>query len=98
MKSITPTSRASYPHWSSKPQSNMLHERSPHVTSLTERFRIGHEQITQSHLEDLVSRHKAAVEAGVGASPKPTHFEVTTALALKHFEEQEVGRGSAMTG
>jgi folylpolyglutamate synthase/dihydropteroate synthase len=66
--------------------------RSPHVASFNERIAINGAPIAPSALDGLVGRHRAAIEEAQGEEGGAlTHFEVTTALAYKHFQEQEVG-------
>jgi dihydrofolate synthase/folylpolyglutamate synthase len=74
---------------------NMLHSAgqhvgtyaSPHVFQLTERIRVGREDVDQDAFADLAQRvMDQADDAGIEA----TFFETLTAMAFLHFAEQDV--------
>jgi dihydrofolate synthase/folylpolyglutamate synthase len=63
---------------------------SPHLITFRERIRVNGEMIS----EDAVANGSTAIRKLVaGWEPHPTFFEVTTALALKHFSDP-AGRGA----
>lgn len=68
---------------------------SPHITSLHERISIGGAPISDAAFDALVARHGPAIEAAAereaAAGQALSHFEIVTALAFKHFQEQQVG-------
>jgi dihydrofolate synthase/folylpolyglutamate synthase len=60
---------------------------SPHLVTFRERIRVNGEMIS----EDAVASGLAAIRDLVADwNPHPTFFEVTTALALKHFAETKI--------
>ncbi len=59
---------------------------SPHLYSLTERFRVGTRQIEQDELVKQITHMKSFVERGYELS----YFEYTTAIAFQWFKEQGV--------
>ncbi|GAA4464672.1 bifunctional folylpolyglutamate synthase/dihydrofolate synthase [Novipirellula rosea] len=77
---------------------------SPHLNELEERFQINHVPCTANEIVSLVERIRSVVEemdqeAGSG----PTFFELTTAMAMLHFQSQacdavilEVGLGGRL--
>ncbi|EMI17201.1 folylpolyglutamate synthase/dihydrofolate synthase [Rhodopirellula maiorica SM1] len=77
---------------------------SPHLNDLEERFRIDHVPCSANEIVSLVDRIRSVVEemdreAGSG----PTFFELTTAMAMLHFQSQacdaiilEVGLGGRL--
>lgn len=58
---------------------------SPHLSSVRERFRIGHEFISEQQFAELGSRIRAVLDGD-----PITYFEFTTALSMMWFAEQEV--------
>ena len=70
---------------------------SPHITALNERISVCGTPISDAAFDDLVARHGPAIEAAVereaAAGQALSHFEIVTALAFKHFQEQQVGLG-----
>jgi dihydrofolate synthase/folylpolyglutamate synthase len=65
---------------------------SPHLVSFCERFQINGVPTEEADVVRLVERLRPVMEA-VAADPEfraPTFFEVVTALALLHFQEQRV--------
>ncbi len=68
---------------------------SPHLSRLEERFQINQQPCTARELVQLVSEMRPLVErldrqAAAGASPGPTFFEITTAMAFLHFARSDV--------
>ena len=70
---------------------------SPHMDSIEERFVINSEPCTADDLVALVDRLRPVVQAmdrqAHGATdhdPRPTYFELTTAMALMHFADRKV--------
>lgn len=62
------------------------------MASFNERIAVNGWPISTAALNDLVKRHRPAIEAVHREEGEAlTHFEVTTALAYTHFTEQEVG-------
>jgi dihydrofolate synthase/folylpolyglutamate synthase len=60
---------------------------SPHLVTFRERIRVNGEMIS----EDAVTRGLTAIRDLVADwNPHPTFFEVTTALALKHFADAQI--------
>ena len=62
---------------------------SPHVSSFRERAQVNGELISEARVAALLAEIFAAMDAG----PEPvraTFFEITTALALRHFAESGV--------
>lgn len=70
---------------------------SPHITALNERISVGGTPISDAAFDALVARHGPAIEAAAereaAAGQALSHFEIVTALAFKHFQEQQVGVG-----
>ena len=65
---------------------------SPHVAAFNERIAVNGLPIATPALEDLIDRHRHRIEAAQSEEAGAlTHFEVVTALAYKHFQEEEVG-------
>lgn len=72
---------------------------SPHITTLHERITVNGASIPEEVLEGLVERYGSAVQAQqTQQGGKLTHFEVLTALALKHFQEESVDVAVVETG
>jgi dihydrofolate synthase/folylpolyglutamate synthase len=68
---------------------------SPHLVTFRERIRVNGEVIS----EDAVTRGLTAIRDLVtNWNPHPTFFEVTTALALKHFSEAKIDVAILETG
>ena len=65
---------------------------SPHLSSFTERITINGERIQPEVVVDIVEGMKSIIDEMVENSElrHPTFFEVITAIAFKHFSEQEV--------
>lgn len=71
----------------------------PHLWEYRERIRIGDELVPPDRLARLVQQTAPAVE--IGASNlwgKPTYFEVSVALALQYFVEEDVDRAVLEVG
>lgn len=65
---------------------------SPHIRSFHERIAVGGVPIPPADLDALVTRHAGAIEAAARREAGAlSHFEIVTALAYKHFQEQQVG-------
>ena len=66
---------------------------SPHVVTLRERISVGTEPVSIEDFDDLVRQQEQTLLQcrGQGGSAL-SHFEVMTALAYKHFQQQEVSR------
>jgi dihydrofolate synthase/folylpolyglutamate synthase len=65
---------------------------SPHLSSFTERITINGERIQPEVVVDIIEGMKSIIDEMV-ENPElrhPTFFEVITAIAFKHFSEQEV--------
>ena len=63
---------------------------SPHLIDLEERFQVDGQPCSQSQLVDLVADVEPAVELiGRESDVQPSFFELTTCLALKHFDKSE---------
>lgn len=60
---------------------------SPHLISFNERIRVNGENIPDAARDRLINHLRSTVE---GRDPMPTFFELTLALALLYFAEQEV--------
>lgn len=60
---------------------------SPHLVTFRERVRVDGEMIGET---EVAARLTAIREIGEGWEPAPTFFEITTALALAHFQAAEV--------
>ncbi|GAA5510211.1 folylpolyglutamate synthase/dihydrofolate synthase family protein [Novipirellula caenicola] len=77
---------------------------SPHLNQLEERFRINHVPCTANEIVGLVDRIRGVVEEmDREPGPGPTFFELTTAMAMLHFQSQacdaiilEVGLGGRL--
>lgn len=64
---------------------------SPHLVSLHERIAVGGSPIAPAALDALVAAHGPAVEAAAAAEGGAlSHFEILTALAFRHFADEEV--------
>jgi dihydrofolate synthase/folylpolyglutamate synthase len=68
---------------------------SPHLIDLRERIQINGEMIPQSDLARLIRMAEPIVEK---IKPRPTYFDVMTAVAFKYFAEQEVDIAVVETG
>ena len=65
--------------------------RSPHLLSLRERIAINGRPITAEDFDGLVGRGLEAARASPDVAPgRVSHFEMMTALALRHFQQQQV--------
>jgi dihydrofolate synthase/folylpolyglutamate synthase len=60
---------------------------SPHLITFRERIRINGEMISEKEVADGVTTIRNLV---VSWDPHPTFFEITTALALKHFADAKI--------
>jgi len=58
---------------------------SPHLKDFRERIRINGEMISEDNVINFIEHHKSTIE-----EIEPSFFEITTALALLYFSEQEV--------
>ncbi len=58
---------------------------SPHLVRFTERFRINRKEIPQEKATEIITRLKRVIDP----DHPPTFFEVTTAMALVYFAEEE---------
>ncbi|KAL4858271.1 Dihydrofolate synthetase [Chlorella vulgaris] len=64
---------------------------SPHIQSFNERIAVGGSPISAAALDALVAAHGDTVEAAHSREAGAlSHFEIVTALAFKHFQEQQV--------
>lgn len=73
--------------------------RSPHITTLHERISINGAPIPPSAFDDLISRHKHTIESEQQKQQgRLSHFEILTALAFKHFQEENVDIAVVETG
>ncbi len=74
---------------------------SPHLVNVTERFRLGEEEITQAELLDLVNRFKDTVDAynrKYKKEMRPTFFETTLVMAWIWFRERKADLMVVETG
>lgn len=74
---------------------------SPHLISITERVRVGGENIIEARFADLATRVRAVAEDLVVAGELetvPTYFEQVTAIALLSFAEAKVELAILETG
>lgn len=62
---------------------------SPHLHSLEERFRVNGSPCTPDQLISLVDRVKSAADHVERTSGAPSFFELTTAMALLHFDSSQ---------
>ncbi|MBR1520224.1 MAG: bifunctional folylpolyglutamate synthase/dihydrofolate synthase [Bacteroidaceae bacterium] len=58
---------------------------SPHLVDFRERIRVNDEMVSEQYVIDFVEQHRSFFEP-----LHPSFFELTTAMAFKHFAEQEV--------
>jgi dihydrofolate synthase/folylpolyglutamate synthase len=63
---------------------------SPHLSSYTERIVIDGERISEKEIISMFELLKPIVEELVAKNNHPTFFEVTTAMAFKHFADKKV--------
>ena len=68
---------------------------SPHLVDVRERIQINGEMISQAEFARLVKVAEPIVER---MKPRPTYFDVLTAVAFKYFAEQEVDIAVVETG
>lgn len=66
---------------------------SPHLVDFRERIRVNGKMIAKQRVVDFVEKERAFFEP-----LRPSFFELTTALAFKYFEEQEVDVAVIETG
>ena len=59
---------------------------SPHLVSFRERIRLGPNQIPEEHVAEWLTKIRGIIE---GWEHTPTFFEITTALALAWFQQQD---------
>lgn len=64
---------------------------SPHLLTLRERISIDGRPIASTDFDGLASAGVSAAQAALGDNySNVTHFEMVTALALRHFQQQKV--------
>lgn len=64
---------------------------SPHITSVTERIQVNSSNISNADFQQLVPQiAKELQQSLLGGKSKVTHFELLTALAFQHFNNQQV--------
>jgi dihydrofolate synthase/folylpolyglutamate synthase len=68
---------------------------SPHLVTFRERIRINGEMISETAVADGLTMIRALI---ADWEPHPTFFEVTTALALKHFRDAKIDVAILETG
>jgi dihydrofolate synthase/folylpolyglutamate synthase len=68
---------------------------SPHLVTFRERIRVNGEMISEDAVADGLTRIRDLIAEW---DPHPTFFEVTTALALKHFDEAKIAIAILETG
>ncbi|HSU68506.1 MAG TPA: folylpolyglutamate synthase/dihydrofolate synthase family protein [Tepidisphaeraceae bacterium] len=68
---------------------------SPHLTDVRERIQINGEMIPQSDFGRIVRVAEPMIER---MKPRPTYFDVLTAVAFKYFAEQEIDIAVIETG
>lgn len=61
---------------------------SPHILAINERFQINHEQITDDEFAKYMKKIKDVLI--VNEDLKPTYFEITVALGMLYFKENNV--------
>lgn len=67
---------------------------SPHITSLRERICVNNTPISESEFEELVDAHHDSINAvNDELGGKLSQFEIMTALAYRHFADQQVDVG-----
>jgi folylpolyglutamate synthase/dihydrofolate synthase len=76
---------------------------SPHISSICERIRIDGENISEADLDSLLVSARDRIEEGHGgeslaAEQRPSHFEVLTGVALRHFRDSRVDLAIIETG
>ncbi len=69
---------------------------SPHITDVRERIQINGEMISQAALTRLICQVEPTIECMI--SEKPTFFEIFTALAFRHFADEQVDIAVIETG
>jgi dihydrofolate synthase/folylpolyglutamate synthase len=65
---------------------------SPHLQRLNERFRIGHEEISNPELKEVFEHVKAVAGTAPGLIHRPSYFEIVTAMAFCYFRDRNVKR------
>jgi dihydrofolate synthase/folylpolyglutamate synthase len=68
---------------------------SPHLVTFRERIRVNGEMISETAVADGLTMIRALI---ADWEPHPTFFEVTTALALKHFRDAKIDVAILETG
>ena len=68
---------------------------SPHLVDVRERIQINGEMVSQAEFARLVKLVEPIVER---MKPRPTYFDVMTAIAFKHFAEEQVDIAVVETG
>jgi dihydrofolate synthase/folylpolyglutamate synthase len=68
---------------------------SPHLVTFRERIRVNGEMISEDAVADGLTMLRDLI---TGWNPHPTFFEITTALALKHFGEAKIDIAILETG
>ena len=68
---------------------------SPHLVTFRERIRVNGEMISENEVADGLTKIRNLVASW---DPHPTFFEITTALALKHFAEEKIDIAVLETG
>ncbi len=63
--------------------------RSPHVTTLRERLAVNGQPIAPAAFAALVQGAAEDVAAAQREDARLSHFEALTALALRHFQQQQ---------
>src|SRR5688500_18688155 len=66
---------------------------SPHLKDFRERIRVGGQMIPEQRVIDFVEKNRAWYE-----SLEPSFFELTTAMAFKHFADEQVDIAVIETG
>ena len=63
---------------------------SPHVHTLRERISVSGDPISEADFDDLVRQHEQTLlQCREQEASALSHFEVTTALAFKHFQQKQ---------
>jgi dihydrofolate synthase / folylpolyglutamate synthase len=62
----------------------------PHLTNFTERIAVDGVQISESRVIDMLNEMMPAIESVAQSISHPTFFEITAAIMLKYFAEQNV--------
>ena len=71
---------------------------SPHIEDFRERIRVDGRKIPKSAIVEFVGENRSFIDSGAARDDPLTHFEVLTALAIWHFDRQDVDVGILEVG